>query len=93
MQDKNDDYVNLQESNQKDERYMEINDRKSFKSYKSDQDYYEEEDEVRNLQEAEWLEYLAKPTPEIMTNLPPQLDQAYNEFRRLLKDTSVYVLC
>ena len=60
----------------------------------SDYDEEEEEEETQQVEmhtteNEEWLEYLAKPHKEVRTSMPVQLDNAYHEFKRLLKDTDV----
>jgi len=74
-------------NNEKEDRYMEIPDRKSINVHRSSGGYYGEE--VRNTEEEDLWNYLTKPNKEVRMSLPPQLDIAYNEFKRLLKDTSV----
>jgi len=60
---------------------------------KKDSDSDEEEEpqqvEMHTTENEEWLEYLAKPHKEVRTSMPVQLDNAYHEFKRLLKDTDV----
>ena len=74
-------------SNEKEGRYMEIPDRKIIENERSNGRYYGED--IRNREEEDLWNYLTKPNKEVRMSLPPQLDIAYNEFKRLLKDTSV----
>ena len=67
----------------KEDRFGEFEDRKSVES-ESDKDLYKGAPE-----DTEWLTYLKMPNKEKIVDMPPQLDTAYHEFKRLLKNTSV----
>lgn len=71
-------------NNDKEDRYMEIPDRKSIEVERG---FFGED--LRNREEEDIWFYLTKPNKEIRMSLPPQLDIAYNEFKRLLRDTTV----
>ena len=83
----------LKASNRKDSKQSETQGKRSFDADDDEEENQQVEYTENNMQTTEneeFLEYLAKPHKEVRTSMPVQLDNAYHEFKRLLKDNDVF---
>lgn len=76
------DHPDIRDFGEREDRFAVFEDRKS--ESESDNGLYKGAPE-----DTEWMTYLKMPNKEKIVDMPPQLDTAYHEFKRLLKNTSV----
>lgn len=72
------------------ERFQDFQNIMEYESDNSDEPKSPYKDTQQIQEENEWLGYLAKPNRETIMNMPPQLDLAYHEFKRLLQEENVH---
>jgi len=80
-----------QASNRKDSKLSGNQGKKSFDVDDDENQQVEyTENNMPTSENEEFLEYLAKPHKEVRTSMPVQLDNAYHEFKRLLKHNDAF---